>query len=115
MEPKTKISLSRETFLEILDTIEKQYEHDQKYNICLSSLVGTEIDYYKNHWLFNQLIIILQIAFPPIGSNCDIEYFMNILNFGKKYQPGMVKDDFGNDIDFSSASKLYDHLISRNV
>lgn len=112
---ETKITLNLDTFIEIIDALEKQYEHDHKYNLCLSSLVGTEIDYYKNHWLFNQLISILQIAFPPIGPNCDIEYFMNELNFGKKYKPGMVKDKDGNHIDFSTAIKLYEYLITRDV
>ena len=47
----------------------------------------------------------------------DIAYFCFELNFGEYWEPGDVTDvdEYGNviDIDFSSAEKLYDYLISK--
>ena len=41
----------------------------------------------------------------------DIEYFCYELDFGEKYEPGTVTDEHGNEIDLSTAEKLYDFLI----
>ena len=41
----------------------------------------------------------------------DIDYFIYELDYGRKYEPGMITDENGHDIDFSSAEKLYDYLI----
>lgn len=45
----------------------------------------------------------------------DIEYFIFDLEFGENYKPGMVKDSEGNEINFSSAEKLYDWLLRDEV
>ena len=42
----------------------------------------------------------------------DISYFIYELDYGRKYEPGMITDENGCDIDFSSAEKLYNYLIS---
>ena len=42
----------------------------------------------------------------------DISYFIYELDYGRKYEPGIITDENGCDIDFSSAEKLYDYLIS---
>ena len=44
-----------------------------------------------------------------IGS--DIAYFIYDLNFGEDWEPGMILDKNGNDIDHSTAEKLYDYLV----
>ena len=41
----------------------------------------------------------------------NIDYFIYELDYGRKYEPGMITDENGHDIDFSSAEKLYDYLI----
>ena len=40
----------------------------------------------------------------------DIDYFIYELDYGRKYEPGMIKDEHDQDIDFSTAGKLYDYL-----
>lgn len=40
----------------------------------------------------------------------DINYFCWELDFGKKWKPGCIKDEKGNDINLSTAEKLYDYL-----
>jgi hypothetical protein len=41
----------------------------------------------------------------------NIDYYIYELDYGRKYEPGMITDENGHDIDFSSAEKLYDYLI----
>ena len=43
----------------------------------------------------------------------DISYFCIELDYGKKYYPGCVTDENGNDIDLSSAEKLWDLLANK--
>jgi hypothetical protein len=40
----------------------------------------------------------------------NIDYFIYELDYGRKYEPGMITDKNGADIDFSTAEKLYDYL-----
>lgn len=40
----------------------------------------------------------------------DIDYFIYELDYGRKYERGMITDKNGEDIDFSTAEKLYDYL-----
>ena len=40
----------------------------------------------------------------------DINYFCWDLGFGKRWEPGMIINKNGDDIDFSTAEKLYDYL-----
>lgn len=43
----------------------------------------------------------------------DIEFFCYELDFGRKYEPGMITDEEGNGIDLSSPERLYDTLIDQ--
>ena len=40
----------------------------------------------------------------------NIDYYIYELDYGRKYEPGIITDENGRDIDFSSAEKLYDYL-----
>lgn len=43
----------------------------------------------------------------------DIEYFIYELNFGEKYEDGMIREKDGTLIDFSTAENVYDYLVER--
>ena len=43
----------------------------------------------------------------------DIEYFIYELNFGEKYEDGMIREKDGTLIDFSTAENVYDYLVKR--
>ena len=45
----------------------------------------------------------------------DISYFIYELDYGRKYEPGMIKDNDGNELDFSNAGSLYDYLLKKYV
>ena len=106
--------MTKEKFCEIIDEIKKLHEYEselyavnRKYNydadISFPTLEGT-------------VVSLLEEIFhcPPddyVGS--DISYFIYDLDFGKNWEPGMIIDKFGNDIDHSTAEKLYDWLIEK--
>lgn len=43
----------------------------------------------------------------------NINYFIYELDYGRKYESGMIKDEKNQDIDFSTAEKLYDYLAGK--
>ena len=40
----------------------------------------------------------------------NIDYFIYELDYGRKYQPGMIQDENGQNINLSTAEKLYDYI-----
>lgn len=42
-----------------------------------------------------------------------IAYFVYELDFGRKYSPGYVIDENGEDINLSTAEKLYEYLAEK--
>ncbi len=40
----------------------------------------------------------------------NIDYYIYELDYGRKYESGIITDENGHDIDFSSSEKLYDYL-----
>ena len=79
------------------------YSHDNKTDVNLFGL-GLGIE--------NDVIDLLAEIMKDEGE--DISYFCYELNFGKKWESGTITDRNGNDIDFSSAEKLYDFLARDN-
>ena len=39
-----------------------------------------------------------------------IGYFIYELDYGRKYEAGMIQDENGMDIDISSSEKVYDYI-----
>ena len=108
------VYFSRELFVETVEAIESQYRHDE--NCAKAFKVLLPSDYtsgYDNHFINNQLIKIIQVALND--SNMDnsqswIEYFMFELDFGKKYEVGMVTNTDKSPIDLSDVGRLWDYL-----
>ena len=44
----------------------------------------------------------------------DISYFIYELDYGRKYKPGYITYADGQEIDFSTAEKLYDYFLLFN-
>lgn len=103
--------MTKEKFCEIIDEIKRLHEYEselyavnRKYNydadISFPTLEGTVISLLEE--IFNC---------PETEVGTDISYFVYELDFGKDWEPGMITDKDGNDVDHSTAEKLYDWLI----
>ncbi len=74
------------------------YSHDNHTDISVFGLgMGLDVD----------VVDLLQEIMQDKAE--DIGYFCYELDFGKEYKPGCITED-GNEIDFSTAEKLYDYL-----
>ncbi|MBE5936080.1 MAG: hypothetical protein E7262_09860 [Lachnospiraceae bacterium] len=45
----------------------------------------------------------------------DIDYFIYELDYGRKYEDGMIKDRYGQNIDIHTPELLYDFILNNGV
>ena len=92
-----------------------QIKHIQEYEDELYKL-GRKYGEYDTEIRFPTLedvvVSLLEDAMCCIEDEygSDISYFIYELDFGKDWEPGMIIDREGNDVDFSTVEKLYDYL-----
>ena len=104
--------LSKEIFTEVMNSIEKQYNHDMKCAEAFSILLPNDYtSVYDNSVLYESILNLLDIIFKQDKKGSWIEYYIYELEFGKKYKEGCVKSE-GKNIDLSDSGKLYDFLIA---
>ena len=106
--PLFQVEFTKELFVETINEIEKQYIHDCKCAEAFGIIFTDDfISGYKNHWLQNQLLKILQIAMKD--SSDWTGYYMWELDFGRKWRQGSVTIE-GKDFKLQTASDLWDLL-----
>lgn len=105
--------ISKELFVETIEKIKQQYNHDLQCaeklkdvfpNAFIANLM------YENHYIMNQLVKLLQVAFNDETEYSMIEYFLWELDFGKKNNELSAYRADKSKIDLSNAGKLYDYL-----
>ncbi|MEM9685355.1 MAG: hypothetical protein AAF934_00350 [Bacteroidota bacterium] len=111
------MELTRELFIETLEQMEIQHDHDMVFSEFIAVICGDDIatKRYKNDYLRAPLIKLLQLAtndFPGRYGQSDglILYFIYQLDFGRGYAAEKVSKDMGREIDLSDAGKLWDCL-----
>lgn len=106
--------ISKEVFIETIDSIEKQYEHDNKCLEAASLIYEDAFEgnlFYRNSWLQNALITLLQIEFNDEKAQSWIDYYLWELDFGKKNNVMQAYREDGSEIKLTNASELYDCLV----
>ena len=105
------VHFSRELFIETMDTLYKQYQHDNECSKAFRVILPNDhISNYDNHLLTNQLVKLMQIAMKDAHKDSWIEYYMWELDFGEKYSKGCATNKDGSNIDLSNAGTLWDFL-----
>ncbi len=108
---KNNLHITRNLFIETINEIKKQYDHDNKcYEAYKVIFADDYVSGYDNHWIQNQLIKLLKVALNDDHKDSWIEYFLYELDFGKKYKRGCATDVDGTIINISDAGHLYDYL-----
>ncbi len=107
-------NLSKEEFEEIIARLRETTELVAKVNkLFRNSRDNVECDFCNGASLQisheSTVVLLLKKLMHDLAD--DIDYFIYELDYGRKYEPGMINDEKGNDIDFSSAGKLYDYLV----
>lgn len=102
--------ISKELFIEVLEDLKRA----EKYSSDLNT-------FFKKHdvdgYIFQpdcsvSVILLLHEIFGDADKEDWISYFCYDLEFGKKWCPGVVKDEHGNDIPLSTPEELYAFLVN---
>lgn len=111
-----EVLLTKEEFVKILNRLERATEiQDKVSSIFRSSTENIENDFMNAGSLQisheSVVIDLLEKIFGDEHFN-NISYFIYDLNYGKEYTQDSITDEDGDAIDFSTAEKLYDYLVS---
>lgn len=105
--------LSRETFKEALELMEKKNKHEDALIAALELCSPQE---YVNAFIYSEyydMTLKLLTEGMELGDD-DILYYWTIdLEFGTKYEPGCIRYGDDTNIDISTVDKLYDYCISK--
>lgn len=108
--------ISKQTFVKIINTMRDREDLVIKLNDIIREYRTTlHEDFLDGNALIiggeDEIVELLEILMKDTCG--DISYFMWEIDFGRDYEPGCITQD-GEDIDISSADKLYDYLVSEN-
>ena len=107
-------NLSKDEFEDIIDRLKESSDLVSKVNeLFRNSRDNQECDFCNGASLqISHESVVVQLLKKLMRDSCDyIDYFIYELDYGRKYAPGMIKDENDQDIDFSSVGALYDYLV----
>ena len=115
-----KFLISREEFVKCIDRLREATDLVDKIDdIMRESRDNIENDFMNAASLqitHEQIVIdLLEKLTHDDEIYSDISYFIYELDYGREYEPGMIKDNDGNELDFSTAGSLYDYLSKNYV
>jgi len=101
--------ISKELFIKAIDTIEKQFKHDEECSKAIKVLFEDGQGFYN----YSEVLIVLEDILSNLfkdEANSWIQYFIYELEFGKKWTNTSITDN-GKSVKLRNASELYDFLI----
>lgn len=109
----TNFDLSKENFVEIINRLRDSSDLVNKVNeLFINSRDNVECDFCNGASLqiSHESTVVFLLRKLMKDSFENIDYFIYELDYGRKYQPGMMQDENGQNINLSTAEKLYDYL-----
>lgn len=106
--------ISKDKFVEIINRL-KNYNNlqDKMNDLFKENIDNKEMDFMNAGSICigheNVVVYLLERMFDTDM----ISYFIYELDYGEKYKAGCVLDENMNEIDLSTAEKLYDYLIKK--
>ena len=92
ISPAGQLTMTYELFVDSIEAIRKQHDQDTQFGAALEkAFPESSINPYKNHFLQNALVRLLQEAMNDSQAKSWIEYFMWELDFGRKYKDKTVR------------------------
>lgn len=110
--------LSQEEFVDIIDRLREASDLQEQVNrIFRNSRENLENDFGNAAAL--QISHESTVVFLLKKVLCDkydyIEYFIYELDYGRKYESGMITDENGQDIDIHTPELLYDFILDSGI
>mgnify|MGYP005781527585 CR=1 FL=1 len=104
--------ISKEKFVEIINRLKSYTELQNKINdLFRDNIDNKEMDFINAGSICIGHESVVVYLLEKMFDTDMISYFIYELDYGEKYRAGYVLDENGNEIDLSTAEKLYDFLI----
>ena len=103
--------ISKEKFVEIINRLRNYDELQDKINdLFKENIDNKEMDFMNAGSICIGHESVVVYLLERIFDTDMISYFIYELDYGKKYKEGCVLDENMNEINLSTAEKLYDYL-----
>ena len=104
--------ISKEKFVEIINRLKSYDELQNKINdLFKENIDNKEMDFMNAGSICIGHESVVVYLLERMFDTDMINYFIYELEYGKKYTEGCVLDANMNEIDLSTAEKLYDYLV----
>lgn len=104
--------ISKEKFVEIINRLKSYNELQNKINdLFKENIDNKEMDFMNAGSICIGHESVVVYLLEKMFDTDMISYFIYELDYGEKYKAGCVLDENMNEIDLSTAEKLYDYLI----
>lgn len=107
--------MTKEKFIEAINELEAGERLQQKVATAVrqyNNLVHSDYPEPFGLVVSHDFLVIDLLTEIMEDKHGDIEHFCCELDYGKKYYPGCVTEPDGTELDFSTAEKLWEYLIS---
>ena len=104
--------ISKEKFVEIINRLKKYNELQNDINELFNeSIDNKEMDFMNAGSICIGHESVVVYLLERMFDTDMISYFIYELDYGEKYKKGCVLDENMNEIDLSTAEKMYDYLV----
>ena len=104
--------ISKEKFVEIINRLKNYNELQDKIdNLFKDNIENRERDFINAGSICIGHESVVVYLLEKIFDTDMISYFIYELDYGEKYKAGCVLDENMNEIDLSTAEKMYDYLV----
>ena len=104
--------ISKEKFVEIINRLKSYNELQNKIDdLFKENIENRERDFMNAGSICIGHESVVVYLLEKIFDTDMISYFIYELDYGEKYKKGCVLDENMNNIDLSTAEKLYDYLV----
>lgn len=111
----SKITLTKEEFVKYINTIKTIHDSSERLHEALQNY--DECSDFSGFTNFRALTLAEDLLAKLMNDAEDeygytmINYFTQELEFGSKYEEGMITEEDGTPVDLSTAEALYDYLV----
>lgn len=104
--------ISKKEFVEIIERLKNYNDLQDKIDdLFKNNIDNKEMDFMNAGSICIGHESVVVYLLERMFDTDMISYFIYELDYGKKYKAGCVLDENMNEIDLSTAEKLYDYLI----
>lgn len=104
--------ISKDKFVEIINRLKSYDELQNKINdLFKENIDNKEMDFMNAGSICIGHESVVVYLLERMFDTDMISYFIYELDYGKKYKAGCVLDENMNEIDLSTAEKMYDYLV----